>query len=218
MKQAVENPDVVSALADGQLHGDAFACALTHLAESEDARRTWHSYHVIGDILRAGDAVDSTGDSAFLQRLRGELAKETITPVRLDTPEFIAETPDEQRAAALNRSKVPAANDDRFRWKLWGAMASVALVSLGAWQALTVSQSGGASVLAQAGAVGQLAAAPPQASSVPVVLADASAPQVMVRDPRLDALLAAHQQFGGTSALQMPTGFIRNATFEGTGR
>jgi sigma-E factor negative regulatory protein RseA len=37
---------------------------------------------------------------------------------------------------------------------------------------------------------------------------------VMIRDPQLDALLAAHRQFGGTSALQMPAGFLRRATFE----
>lgn len=36
----------------------------------------------------------------------------------------------------------------------------------------------------------------------------------MVRDARMQALLAAHQQFGGISALQMPSGFLRNATFE----
>lgn len=36
----------------------------------------------------------------------------------------------------------------------------------------------------------------------------------MIRDPHIDALLAAHRQFGGTSALQAPTGFLRNATFE----
>jgi sigma-E factor negative regulatory protein RseA len=36
----------------------------------------------------------------------------------------------------------------------------------------------------------------------------------MIRDPQIDALLAAHRQFGGTSALQAPTGFLRNATFE----
>jgi sigma-E factor negative regulatory protein RseA len=41
---------------------------------------------------------------------------------------------------------------------------------------------------------------------------------VMVRDSRIDQLLAEHQQFGGTSALQMPTGFLRNATFEKTVR
>ena len=36
----------------------------------------------------------------------------------------------------------------------------------------------------------------------------------MIRDPQIDAFLAAHRQFGGTSALQTPTGFLRNATFE----
>jgi sigma-E factor negative regulatory protein RseA len=37
-------------------------------------------------------------------------------------------------------------------------------------------------------------------------------PQVMLRDPRLDQLLEAHQQAGGAS--QMPSGFLRNATFD----
>ena len=41
-------------------------------------------------------------------------------------------------------------------------------------------------------------------------------PQVMLRDPRLDQLLEAHQQAGGAS--QMPSGFLRNATFEGPTR
>jgi sigma-E factor negative regulatory protein RseA len=38
--------------------------------------------------------------------------------------------------------------------------------------------------------------------------------QIMIRDPQLDALLEAHQQLGGYSALQRPAGFLRNATFE----
>ena len=42
--------------------------------------------------------------------------------------------------------------------------------------------------------------------------------QVMIRDPRLDELLAAHKQYGSTSALQMPAGFLRNATFEAPAR
>jgi sigma-E factor negative regulatory protein RseA len=42
--------------------------------------------------------------------------------------------------------------------------------------------------------------------------------QVMLRDPQLDALMAAHQQLGGHSALQMPSGFLRNATFERSSR
>ncbi|RZL45382.1 MAG: anti-sigma factor, partial [Variovorax sp.] len=40
--------------------------------------------------------------------------------------------------------------------------------------------------------------------------------QVMLRDPRLDVLLEAHQQVSGVS--QMPSGFLRNATFEAPAR
>jgi sigma-E factor negative regulatory protein RseA len=47
-----------------------------------------------------------------------------------------------------------------------------------------------------------------------VAVAGNEGQQVMIRDPRLDELLAAHKQFGSTSALQMPAGFLRNATFE----
>jgi sigma-E factor negative regulatory protein RseA len=35
----------------------------------------------------------------------------------------------------------------------------------------------------------------------------------MLRNPQLDALIAAHNQAGGSSALQMPSGFLRSATF-----
>ena len=37
---------------------------------------------------------------------------------------------------------------------------------------------------------------------------------VVLRDPQLEALLSAHRQFGGASALQMPAGFLRNATYD----
>jgi sigma-E factor negative regulatory protein RseA len=40
----------------------------------------------------------------------------------------------------------------------------------------------------------------------------------MIRDPQLDALLAAHRNFAGASALQMAPGFVHNANFEGVGR
>ncbi|MDD2546706.1 MAG: anti-anti-sigma factor, partial [Burkholderiaceae bacterium] len=64
---------------------------------------------------------------------------------------------------------------------------------------------------------GQLASA--SAPSVPktapvVAVAEREGAQVMLRDPRLDELMAAHQQFGATSTLQMPAGFLRNATFD----
>ena len=56
------------------------------------------------------------------------------------------------------------------------------------------------------------------ANAVASTAAPGAESPVMLRDPRLDELLAAHRQFGGTSALQMPTGFLRNATFEPSDR
>jgi sigma-E factor negative regulatory protein RseA len=40
----------------------------------------------------------------------------------------------------------------------------------------------------------------------------------LLRDPRLDRYLAAHQQFAGTSALGVPSGFLRNAAAEAQNR
>ena len=37
---------------------------------------------------------------------------------------------------------------------------------------------------------------------------------VMLRDPQIEELMAAHRQHGGMSALQMPAGFLRNATYD----
>jgi sigma-E factor negative regulatory protein RseA len=52
----------------------------------------------------------------------------------------------------------------------------------------------------------------------PTPATDVPQAPVMIRDARLDELLAAHRQSGGASALQMPSGFLRNATFEGPAR
>jgi sigma-E factor negative regulatory protein RseA len=61
---------------------------------------------------------------------------------------------------------------------------------------------------------------PPQQQQQTMVATNigSDGPQIMIRDPRLDELLAAHKQFGSTSALQMPAGFLRNATFEAPAR
>jgi sigma-E factor negative regulatory protein RseA len=72
---------------------------------------------------------------------------------------------------------------------------------------------------------GQLAAAAPAQSApaaVPAPMVAVAAEgagtqpgaQVMLRDPRLDELVAAHRQYHGATNLQMPAGFLRNATFD----
>ena len=87
--------------------------------------------------------------------------------------------------------------------------ASLAAVAVLGWQVSKPSLEQGAVLAGTESAVRPAIAAPPAAT--------AQAP-VMLRDPRLDELLAAHRQSGGASALPTSAGFLRNATFEQPGR
>jgi len=95
-----------------------------------------------------------------------------------------------------------SANDTSWRWRLVAGFASAAVVALVAWQLV-------------AGLTTPVAA--PQLARIEV-RPEQEQPQIMIRDPLLDKLLAAHQQSGGISALQKPAGFLRNATFDGSDR
>ena len=186
-QQTEQAHELVSALADGELHGAEFTRALAVLASSPQAQAHWHSYHLVGDVLRAGaGTVVGAHDAAFVARLRLRLQQEEAPVLP---------------GAGLGRVNVqPSANDSIWRWKLVAGLSSLAVVAVLGWQLAVPSQP-----------AAQMAASGPP--SVPVAQAGAEAP-VMIRDPRLDQLIAAHQQLGGTSALQMPAGFLRNATFE----
>ncbi|MEY3123908.1 MAG: hypothetical protein RLZZ573_428, partial [Pseudomonadota bacterium] len=70
----------------------------------------------------------------------------------------------------------------------------------------------------RSGGIEQLASTAPAPSATTLSPQSSTAPEVMIRDPRLDALMAAHRELGGHSALQMPAGFLRNATYDGSGR
>lgn len=211
MQDATKNREQVSALADGRLRGEEFARTVEWLDQVEDARLTWHAYHVVGDVLRSGEAMASARDAAFVQRLKLSLQQEAPFTSKIDAANFVADGAILTGSEGANPSEDRSANDSRFRWRLLAGVASLAVVSFIGWQA----SSGWGD---QRGAQPQFAQVPamPEVASPPHVLV--AEPQVMIRDPQLDALLAAHRQFGGTSALQMPAGFLRNATFEGAGR
>jgi sigma-E factor negative regulatory protein RseA len=214
--------ELVSALVDGQLKGEAFASTVDWLAHAEVARASWHTYHVVGEVLRTGETQGCGRDAAFLQRLRLGLQQTDMTD-RADRTDKLV--PFQEMATAI--SAVPAetgaetklqhtsANDTFFSWKGLGLAASFAAVVLTGWTLLgSFQREQSAAQLAQT-------AVPVQPSPAEAAQAGSLAqaePLVMMRDPRLDALLAAHKQFGGTSALQTPAGFLRNATFEGAAR
>jgi len=197
----------LSALADGQLTGQELEQALTFATQAE-GESTWQLYHLVGDVLRSSDLA-APANPDFMARLRGELAKEV--PVVRPQP-LVPSNP------VVASSMKDAANASVFRWKMVASFASLAAVAAIGWTSWTGLQGmGGAG-----GGHGQLAmsteAVSNPAAAPTLAVADADGQQVMIRDPRLDELLAAHKQFGSTSALQMPAGFLRNATFEAPGR
>ena len=194
--EKMQTQELISALADGQLQGEAFARGVETAAGDPVAREAWHTYHLIGDVLRSGELAAGTMPTAFLERLRVRLQQEQgragLQPV--------AQLP----GTGAKLPQPPAANDDSFRWKLVAGLASVVAVAAIGW---TV--------------IGNLAGNPEQAQlagAPPAAVQAATEQNVMIRDPRLDEFLAAHRQLGGASALQMPAGFLRNATFEGANR
>ena len=194
-QKSLDACELASALADGELQDAEFAQALTALQASAQAQASWHTYHLVGDVLRSGAGAAMGGqDAAFMARLRQRLKKEEQGVARQNVP---------TRRVAVQES----VNDSVWRWKLVAGLSSLAVVAVLGWQ-LAVSRPGEevAAKLARSGV-------PEQTVDPSTQLASADTPQ-MIRDPRLDQLIAAHQQLGGTSALQMPAGFLRNATFE----
>lgn len=210
MQEAAKNRELVSALADGQLRDEEFARTVEWVNQTEEARLTWHTYHLVGDVLRSGEPVQSAHDADFLQSLKLRLQREMPQLRPVVATDSIANKQDMTWASVQNSSKYSSANDSRFRWKLLAGLASLSMVAVLGWQML-----GDGGTLRGAP---QLAQVPGQPLQIETGLAQAGTgaePQRMIRDPQLDALLAAHKQFGGTSALQGPAGFLRNATFEG---
>lgn len=194
MEQQIQMRELISALADGQLQGEAFARGVEAAGADPAGREAWNTYHLIGDVLRSGELAACTAPTAFLARLEQRLIQEPVPPG--------ADALSGPRQGGVAVSRQPAANDASFRWKLVAGFASFAAVAAIGWTVV--------------GAVakpdqGQLAAGPG------TVLAGGQ-PGLMIRDPNLDEFLAAHRQLGGASALQTPAGFLRNATFEGPSR
>jgi sigma-E factor negative regulatory protein RseA len=207
----MELRELISTLADGQLQGEALERGLQAMAGDSAAHEVWQTYHLIGDVLRSGQMAAGTAPAVFLRRLQSRLAQEPGTAI-----DSIASRARPMRATGQSIPHAAAANDSNFRWKMVAGFASVVAMATLGWVLV-----GGIGVKPQEA---QLAVVPPALRSTPEATGtlqatfDANGGSAMIRDPRLDELLAAHRQLGGASALPMPAGFLRNATFEGPAR
>ena len=194
MKQ-MQTQELISALADGRLRGEAFARGVELAATDAVGRQRWATYHLIGDVLRSGENAVGSEPTAFLARLQQRLEREQPPA-----------SPARRQEIGVFPQRDKAANDTSFRWKVVAGVASFAAVSAIAWSL--------AGAVADKPESAQIAIA---ASGSGAVL-PASERVTMIRDPQLDELLAAHRRLGGASALQISAGFVRNTGFGGTGR
>lgn len=151
----------------------------------EETRAQWHTWSLIGDVLRSEDLAQTPShDAHFLATLRERLAQE---PVVL-APAALPRAPHETGMAA------PSGGRGRARPGLWIGSAAVAAsvaVVVGTW----LQQPNGLQQ-AQSPTLAQIT--PPEAIKQP--------PLNMVRDPELDRYLAAHRQYVQGPALAAPGG------------
>lgn len=204
-RQAAFLREQLSALADG--HGPSAETGWAGLcrayAEDTQLQQAWSDYHWLGEALRAGDHAPAPADTAFVAGVMARIASEDAKAVKAQR---IPAQP-----VTVVWPEMPAANDAIFRWKMVAGMATLAAVAAVAWHVAVAPQPG--PQLAQATS--------PPAPVVQLAQGEQSRAQavvtehgVVLRDPQLEELLAAHRQYGGMSALQMPAGFLRNATYE----
>lgn len=191
----------LSAMVDGELESMELVQALGAVVGDAKSIRQWHAYHVVGDVLRSAELASVGQELEFLRKVELRLAQESVYPRTQRTA---------VQAARSGVAETHSANAGTLRWKLVAGVACSALVmvvGMGQWQQ-PESQPG---VRLSSAPITQPAAMTP--STVASTPSGVGTP-VMIRDPELDSLLAAHQQLGGHSALQRSSGFLRNATFE----
>jgi sigma-E factor negative regulatory protein RseA len=197
----------LSALVDGEVDRDAAAEACAHWRGSGELRASWYTYQLIGDVLRSDDlAGDPAHDAGFLNTLRGRLV---VEPVVL--------APKAREPSAVPGQAATGATSRRWAWLApsavaAGFMAVAATVMISrAPDAVQGPRQGVAVATASAGSA-QLASASKPGAILGVEPQALVANGALIRDARLDRYLEAHTQFAATSALGVPSGFLRNAT------
>lgn len=210
-KDGSTQAEQLSALVDGEVDGAASDAACAGWKADPEVRRTWHAWQLIGDVLRSEDLASSPGrDRRFVVALRARLAAE---PVVLAPAPLRA-----QEQAAPGREAVSPLRRSSRRWMLPSAVAAGFVLVVGSFAVLRpgTGPESRAPAVAIADAAAQ-AASPLRQASIRES-ADPSSTVVvngkLIRDARLDRYLAAHKQFAGTSALGVPSAFLRSATVD----
>lgn len=215
---------LLSALLDGELSAGELDALLLACSDAGDLCSELDGFIQVGDVLRDPGFVRARQPSqSFLDGIHVRLQAEGW-----DRESAILEQSELGEGVVL-RARTNSANDPVFRWKLVAGIASLAAVMAVSWTVVGslpsgVGVNGTSGQLALVGSSAPALVGPVNATSFPVAERSGSQALVvatdrgpLIRDARLEALLAEHRH-GGVSALQMPAGFLRNATYDEAGR
>jgi len=178
----------ISALADGELEGRHVDIAVAALRQSE-RQSDWEIYHQIGDVLRSNDmAVALSSEFSARMAARLEVEPPIIMPSVRNAAEVTKQLP---RRWALS-SMIAAA-----------AMATAAFVTTPQLMVATKDKAALNEEVVASSTLPSIEQSAIAAGSVP--------DGVVLRDPRIDDYLLAHQRF--SPSLYSTAQYARSATF-----
>ncbi|GAB3547192.1 hypothetical protein GCM10027343_26120 [Noviherbaspirillum agri] len=184
----------ISALMDGELAGHQVDVTLAALRQKE-GRADWNVYHQIGDLLRSDDMAAPLSPG-FAERMAARLNAEPaiVAPITMPVLEEASE-----KASQPYRVK---------RWAMPGmvaaaAMAAVAFVATP--QLMVATEEGNTDA-------SSLVVSAKRVDSEPSPVVAGKIPEgVVLRDPRIDEYLLAHQRF--SPSLYSSAQYARSAAF-----
>jgi sigma-E factor negative regulatory protein RseA len=212
---ATESAEQLSALLDGELDASLVGQACAAWRDSGVARSTWHAYHLIGDVMRSDDLASVVQrDAAFLDSVRARLSGEAIVLA-----------PQPEQASPVARQYANGTRSHRWSWRAPAAVTAGFVAVAG----VLVVTRGPAPASVDTAAVAPAAVSSIQSPVARVAMPSAAqdigneperlvANGKLIRDARLDRYIAAHKQFAGSSALGVPSTFLRSATADGASR
>lgn len=191
----------ISALADGELDNSQLEQTLAAL-HSADAKSDWEVYHQIGDVLRSDD-MDIAMSKDFMARFSERLEAEPVI----------------MAPAAANAAKTETHGGSQGFLRRFGlpGMAAAAVASAAVLvttpHLLVADKGNGADASTPIIKVADTAptSLPASASAETRVNAVASPEGVILRDPRIDEYLMAHQRF--SPSVFGSAQYARSATF-----
>lgn len=183
----------ISALADGELGDEHIDMAFAKLRHDE-VRADWELYHQIGDVLRSDDMA-VTLSPGFAARMAA----------RLDAEPAIL--------APAGQAAGQAVREERRSLRRWAAPSIAAAAAMATIAFVTTPQLMVALKEAPRieGASTSIATASPAIESGAASIVTPASDTVILRDPRIDDYLLAHQRF--SPSVYSTAQYARSATF-----